>query len=365
MNRKSIFPLIVVAAFLLALVALPGAPRLTQADESAADESAADESAPPRPEQPTAPEARSGYIPIQGRLTDADGSPLDGDYSLTFRLYDVSTGGTALCTDTRSVTVEDGLFSKYMYAGNCPISGQQLYLSIEVEGDGEMTPRQYLDNVPYAWSLRPGAVIKYNLSGDNAILHVENSGSGVGVYAASASGVALRAGGSGVVQSTAPSYLWISGSGARPYHQSDSTIIDMDTVGGAKIYRGATAGNKNVMLPITVPGTLYGQNVRLTGMEIHWAGQTEFDGLAAVLLRRQTGVCGTSSCYLTILFDTTDHVCDVGNNPTGCVQSYNLSNNNVLSPDSGVLYLTLELGFSGASTWVEIGGVRLTLAYDD
>jgi hypothetical protein len=50
--------------------------------------------------------------------------------------------------------------------------------------------------------------------------------------------------------------------------------------------------------------------------------------------------------------------------PTGCVQHYDLSTNNTLSSDSGVLYLTIELNFSGASTWVNLGGVRLTLEYD-
>lgn len=359
---------------------------------------------PPRPEalQPDAPEYHSDYIPIQGRVTDANGSPLNGTYDLTFRLYDVSSGGTPLCQDTNSVTLADGLFTTYILATSCEIDGRQLYLGIEVETDGEMTPRQYVDNVPYAWSLRPGAVISESL-GSNAILHIENwavdgrglrsygmsttgpnygvvgasrspdgfggyfynSGGGVGLYASSDTDVALRVGGTGVVQSAAPTYLWISGSGLRPFHQTDSTVIDMDTIGGAMVYRGATAGNKNVMLPITIPGTLYGQNVRVTALDIHWGGNTDFDAITAVLMRRQTGVCSTSSCYATILNDTADHVCDAGNNPTGCVQSYNLTTNNVLTADSGVLYLTLELAFSGASTWIDIGGVRLTLEYDD
>lgn len=53
-------------------------------------------------------------IPIQGRLTDASGNPLDGTYNLTLRLYNVSSGGTALCEDTDSVTVDNGLFSAAM-----------------------------------------------------------------------------------------------------------------------------------------------------------------------------------------------------------------------------------------------------------
>lgn len=348
---------------------------------------------PPRePQTPDVPVVSSDFIPIQGRLTDENGNPLNGTYDVTFRLYDVSSGGTALCERVRSVTLTDGLFSTYFSGSGCSIDGRQLYLGIEVEGDGEMMPRQYVDNVPIAWTLRPGAFISGTL-GSNAILDIENwagngrglrayamdqTGTNYGVVGASRSpngyggyfynnggGVAIRAGGTGIIQSEAPTYVWISGNGVRPYHQADSTIIDMDTIGGALIYQGATAGVKNVMLPITLPGTLYGQDVRVTDMDIYWQGNTDFDAITTVLLRRQTGVCSTSACYASILQDTDDHVCDVGNNPTGCVQHYELMTNNVLTADSGVLYLTLELDFSGASTWIDLGGVRLTLEYDD
>lgn len=355
----------------------------------------AQEGQPPREQPglaPDVPEATSNFIPVQGRLTDENGVPLNGTYSVAFRLYDVSSGGTALCEDVKSLSVTDGLFSTYFSGVGCSIDGRQLYLGVEVEDDGEMTPRQYVDNVPVAWTLRPGAFISGTL-GSNAILDIENwasngrglrayamdqTGTNYGVVGASRSpngyggyfynnggGAAIRAGGTGIIQSEAPTYLWISGNGVRPYHQTDSTIINMDTIGGALIYQGATGGFKNVMLPITLPGTLYGQHVRVTDMDIYWQGNTDLDAITAVLLRRQTGVCSTSACYATIHQDTDDHVCDAGNFPTGCVQHYDLTMNNVLTADSGVLYLTLELGFSGASTWIDLGGVRLTLEYDD
>jgi hypothetical protein len=105
-------------------------------------------------------------IPIQGRLTDAAGNPVpDGDYTMTFRLYDVSSEGEPLCEDTHDpgdspVNVTNGLFTAYMSGCTADvINGQQLYLGIEVGSDGEMTPRQHIYPVPYAWSLRPGAVI--------------------------------------------------------------------------------------------------------------------------------------------------------------------------------------------------------------
>jgi hypothetical protein len=343
---------------------------------------------------PETPDDSSSFLPIQGRLTDAAGIDLNGNFDLTFRLYDVLNGGTALCEYTASfVNVEDGLFHSYMRADDCPIEGQQLYLGIEVEDDGEMTPRQLIHNVPYAWSLRPGATVKGTLESD-PVLYVYNQGAGEGIWASSMdgeglhgssfngtgvkgyspigtgveaesnTGPALAAKGTGIITSAAETTLWVSGSGLRPYHQSDSTIVDMDTIGGAKIFRGATAGNKNVMLPIVIPGTLYGQAVTVTDLDIYWVGDTDFDGIAAILLRRQTGVCATSSCYATIVYDATDYLCWEDEHPTGCVTHKNLTNNNVLSEDSGVLYLTLELSFSGASTWVEIGGIRLTLEHE-
>jgi hypothetical protein len=340
--------------------------------------------------------AGSDYIPVQGRLTDASGNPLNGNYNVVFRLYDVGSGGSTLCQSTNNISLVDGLFTTYMNAAGCPIDGRQLYLGIQVGSDPEMTPRQYIDNVPYAWSLRPGAVIEDER--DDFVVRAENAGTGaallgqtisaspnsigvkgtsvggsgikgdslagIGVEASSFSGVAFKATGTGVVQSTANSYVWLSGNGVRPYRQNDSTIIDMTSIGGARIYRGGDAGNKNVMLPIVIPGQLYGQNVTVTGMDIYWAGDTDFDAISAILLRRQTGVCGSSACYDTILYSTTDRTCEDGLNPTGCTVHFNLSANNELSASSGALYLTLELSFSGATTWIDIGGIRLMLAHE-
>ncbi len=118
------------------------------------------------------------------------------------------------------------------------------------------------------------------------------------------------------------------------------------------------------MLPISVPGPLYGQNVTVSGMDIYWVGDTEFDAITAVLMRRQTGVCASSSCYVDVLHDFGDHICQRNDRPTGCTMSYGLTSNNVLTANSGILYLTLELAFNSGTSWVEIGGVRLTLEHD-
>ncbi|MFN2233039.1 MAG: hypothetical protein ACK2U1_02335 [Anaerolineales bacterium] len=134
--------------------------------------------------------AVSNIIPIQGQLADADGNPLSGNFTLKATLYNVSTGGTALCSDADPVAVDNGLFN--MNIDNCltsDIDGKQLYLGITVGSDPEMTPRQPIYPVPYAWTLRPGAIISATTS--NAIVHIENwglSGRGLRAYAMSETG---------------------------------------------------------------------------------------------------------------------------------------------------------------------------------
>ncbi len=136
--------------------------------------------------------AVSDEIPIQGRLTDASGNPINGTRTITFTLYDSSVGGTMLCQDVDNVTVTNGLFSARMgFCTASDINGQQLYLGMQVSGDAEMATRQAILPVPYAWSLRPGANISGTVSAD-AVVHVENSaadGRAVRGYATSPSGI--------------------------------------------------------------------------------------------------------------------------------------------------------------------------------
>lgn len=69
-----------------------------------------------------------GEIPLlmryQGVLMDASENPVNGIRSIQFSIYDVFTGGTALWTETQSVTVVNGLFnvvlgSVILYLGIC------------------------------------------------------------------------------------------------------------------------------------------------------------------------------------------------------------------------------------------------------
>jgi hypothetical protein len=128
----------------------------------------------------TASSVTSGFN-YQGRLTDSAGNPLDGTCSMTFKLYETATGGTALATDTHSVSVTNGLFSTEITFDPSDFDGRALWLGITIQGEAsEMTPRQELQPVPYALSLRPGAVIN---SSNFYTLILKNSGNLVaGLY---------------------------------------------------------------------------------------------------------------------------------------------------------------------------------------
>ena len=194
--------------------------------------------------------AVANYIPVQGRLADAGGNPLDGDYSITFRLYAVPSGGTELCHDTNAVQVDKGLFNSEIW-GNCQdqMTGQQLYLGIEVGTDGEMTPRQPIYAVPYAWSLRPGAVISASM-GTTPNLHLETwstNGRGLRAYAMSTTGTNY-----GIVGATRSpdgygGYFYNNHGGVGLYGEAISTTAGTGVRGMSEVGSGvngvSTSGN--------------------------------------------------------------------------------------------------------------------------
>ncbi len=169
----------VVLAILMTLVLVTG---LSQAQEPEPERNIDTAASPDTPVY--------NVIPIQGRLTDDNGTPIDGYRTITFSLYANTYDTIPLCQDDDSVLVDNGLFNAEMdWCTSSDIDGKRLYLGIWVEGDEEMTPREPIFPVPYAFSLRPGAIISGSTS--SAIVHVENwhaSGRGIRSYAMSETG---------------------------------------------------------------------------------------------------------------------------------------------------------------------------------
>lgn len=79
----------------------------------------------------------------------------NGSYSFTFSIYTVASGGSAVWTETKSLTVTDGIFQTNLgdttsLPGSVDFNTDNIYLGINFNSDGEMTPRVRFTAAPYA-----------------------------------------------------------------------------------------------------------------------------------------------------------------------------------------------------------------------
>lgn len=317
-----------------------------------------------------------GRIPIQGRLTDASGSPLNGDYSITFRIYDDDTDGTVLCQDTQTVSVSNGLFSTAI-DGCTPsdIDGTQVYLGIQVKSDGEMTPRQPIYSVPYAMSLVPGADFRGALSGQ-PMFTVENKSSewstaisgyasatsgenygvegrsnstnGYGGYFLNSNGVALKASGTGIIQSTADTEIAVSPLKMVAQYDSD---VEFRSDGAYMEVRPNATGLQYVQVPVDLPTVLFGTATKLKSVRICYRCDQAASYITTTFVRYATD-SGTLS---TLITDNTDRT-------STSWECYTFTDT---TPDEiqGSLWIALSLYFAGtgSSHDIRIGNTTLTL----
>jgi hypothetical protein len=133
----------------------------------------------------------NGRISYQGRLLQ-NNLPVNATINITFRLYTVSTGGSAFWSETQSVVVKDGLFSVYLGAVT-PLDDRavtfqsQVYLGVQPAGAAsELTPRQQLGAAAYAFNLMPGAtIVDTNAAGGYSYSLWVSTTNHLGIYGAS------------------------------------------------------------------------------------------------------------------------------------------------------------------------------------
>lgn len=81
----------------------------------------------------------------------------NGTYTFIFRMYTVSSGGSAIWTESKSLTVTNGIFQTNLgdttaLPGSVDFNTDNIYLGIEYNSDGEMSPRIRFTAVPYAFN---------------------------------------------------------------------------------------------------------------------------------------------------------------------------------------------------------------------
>jgi hypothetical protein len=91
-------------------------------------------------------------VAFQGRITNAQGQPLEGQVAVTFRLFEAATGGTKLWEEAQTVTTTQGLFSTLL-GKTTPLTlafDQPYWVELQV-GAEILSPRQPLAASPYAF----------------------------------------------------------------------------------------------------------------------------------------------------------------------------------------------------------------------
>jgi uncharacterized protein (TIGR02145 family) len=78
----------------------------------------------------------------------------DGEYTITFSIYSVTTGGTSLWTETQIIQTTNGIYSVLLGSLN-PIDASlfasiERYLGVTINADAEMKPRKQIVSIPYA-----------------------------------------------------------------------------------------------------------------------------------------------------------------------------------------------------------------------
>jgi parallel beta-helix repeat protein len=224
--------------------------------------------------------ATTDNLNFQARLQTSPGAiATDGNYNVEFKLYDATTGGTLLWTETRDynggapdhrVRVANGYLTVNLgdvtaFPTNMPWD-QQLYLTMNIGGtgtsnswDGEMSPRLKLTAVPYAFNAKTASQLLITASGISSTLTLQ-----------------APTGGNQIFQ-----------------------IPDQGAAGTYTLLTGAAASGSYIQLQGTTPGTPQTGNFNITGT-----------GIAATGLKSPTISLGT------------------GGSSTGSIELYNANNTN-------------------------------------
>jgi hypothetical protein len=201
--------------------------------------------------------ATASHLNFQGRLQGNTGALVsDGTYSIEFKLYESSGGGVSIWDETQNVTVKNGYFSVGLgsssaFPGTIDWS-QEKWLTLNVNGDGEMTPRIKLTAVPYAFRAGQAdslTITGGNVSGDNLLQKAPGA-----VQAITGSNAGLR--------------MNQTGTGGLVELQGDgSTVFSVDKQGNTNLAGSLQIG----------AGLILGNSSATTAGNLRWTG-TDFEG---------------------------------------------------------------------------------------
>lgn len=123
----------------------------------------------------------------QGYISDLDGYPLEGNFNLTFRIYEVASGpDAALWFEIHPlVQVIDGVFSVLLGSfEDLPpgiLAAPELWIGVTVGADTEINPRLQVTSTPWAYraAIADSSVVTGAGGGEGGTVFLVNTGSGL------------------------------------------------------------------------------------------------------------------------------------------------------------------------------------------
>jgi hypothetical protein len=226
-------------------------------------------------------------IAFQGVLTDSLGSAKpDGTYRILFTLYDVSSGGTALWSETKLLPVKNGYFSTLLGDTN-PIGSairfdRQMWLGISLGPDPELSPRIELASVGssfFADSARVSGTISDSSVSGGKILSGQVVKSLNGLHDA----VVLRGQGGATITSSNDTITINAGSGGggtgiQGIQNSDNALDITNPTGptatinlkAGGVTTAALANGAITPQKVSASGATSGQSITYNGSSVVW-----------------------------------------------------------------------------------------------
>lgn len=96
--------------------------------------------------------AQAQKMNVQGQVNNADGTPADGEFNVTFRLYTDSLGGTPVLTEAQRLAIASSFFQTSLDVRSIPFD-TEYFLGISIDGGDELRPRLPLRPSSSAFSL--------------------------------------------------------------------------------------------------------------------------------------------------------------------------------------------------------------------